>query len=96
MSVRKHYSPEFKSKIVLEIIKEEKSISEISSEYGIHTTQLRRWKKEAVERLPQLFSNQEKKIETMKAEYEKQIQELYAEVGRLTTQLSWLKKKSGL
>ncbi|MBM7855038.1 transposase InsO family protein [Desulfohalotomaculum tongense] len=33
-----------------------------------------------------------KKIEAVKSEYEKQIQELYAEIGRLTTQLSWLKK----
>ena len=32
----------------------------------------------------------------MKAEYENQIENLYAEVGRLTTQLSWLKKKSGI
>uniref|UniRef100_UPI00195D9760 transposase n=1 Tax=Desulforadius tongensis TaxID=1216062 RepID=UPI00195D9760 len=77
---------QFKSKIVLEILKEEKSISETSSEYGIYTTQLRRWKKETVERLSQLFSDQEKRIEAMKE---------YAEVGRLTIQLSWL-KKSGL
>jgi len=45
MSVRKQYSPEFKSKIVLEILKEEKTLSQISSEYGIHTTQLKNWKK---------------------------------------------------
>jgi hypothetical protein len=32
----------------------------------------------------------------MKSEYEKKIQDLYAEVGRLTTELTWLKKKSGL
>jgi putative transposase len=40
MSVRKQYSPEFKSKVVLEILKEEKTLSQISSEYGVHTTQL--------------------------------------------------------
>jgi putative transposase len=55
MSVRKQYSPEFKSKIVLEILKEEKTLSQISSEYGIHTTQLKNWKKETLENLPQLF-----------------------------------------
>jgi transposase-like protein len=45
MSVRKQYSPEFKSKIVLEILKEEKTLSQLSSEYGVHTTQLKNWKK---------------------------------------------------
>jgi len=94
MSVRKQYSPEFKSKIVLEILKEEKTLSQISSEYGVHTTQLKNWKKEALESLPQLFDK--RNIEAMKKDYEKQIQDLYTEIGRLTTQLSWLKKKSGI
>ncbi len=94
MPVRKQYSPEFKSKVVLEILKEEKTLSQISSEYGVHTTQLKNWKKEALENLPQLFER--RNIEAIKKNYEKQIQELYAEIGRLTAQLSWLKKKSGI
>lgn len=94
MPVRKQYSPEFKSKVVLEILKEEKTLSQISSEYGVHTTQLKNWKKEALENLPQLFER--RSIEAIKKNYEKQIQELYAEIGRLTAQLSWLKKKSGI
>jgi len=64
------------------------------SEYGVHTTQLKNWKKETLENLPQLF--EKRNIEAIKRDYEKQIQDLYAEIGRLTTQLSWLKKKSGI
>lgn len=93
---RNRYTPEFKSKIVLEVFKEEKTITELASEHGIHVNQLRQWKKEALEQLPQLFTKQTKKQEKMKVDYEDQIENLYAEVGRLTTQLSWLKKKSGL
>jgi transposase-like protein len=96
MSVRKKYPADFKTKIVLEILKEEKSLSQISSEYGIHTTQLNRWKKQALEGLPQLFTDERKSLDAIRTGYEKQIQDLYAEVGRLTTQLNWLKKKSGL
>lgn len=96
MSVRKKYPADFKTKIVLEILKEEKSLSQISSEYGIHTTQLNRWKKQALEGLPQLFTDERKSLDAIRIGYEKQIQDLYAEVGRLTTQLNWLKKKSGL
>jgi putative transposase len=35
-------------------------------------------------------------VATLKADYERQLEDLYAEIGRLTTQLTWLKKKSGL
>ena len=94
MTVRKQYTPEFKSKIVLEILREEKTLSELSAEYRVHPSQLKYWKKEVIENLPQLFDR--RNAEANKKEYEKQIQELYAEIGRLTTQLTWLKKKSGL
>jgi transposase-like protein len=93
---RKRYTPEFKAQIVLEILKEEKSLSELSSEHGIHVNQLRKWKAQCLEQMPQLFQKQNKDQEKMKADYEEQIENLYAEVGRLTTQLSWLKKKSGI
>lgn len=95
MSVRKSYSPEFKAKVVLEILKEEKSISELSSEHGVHPTQLNRWTALAIKELPSLFTDRHNEVATLKADYEKQLQELYAEVGKLTTQLAWLKKKSG-
>jgi len=93
---RKKYSPDFKAKIVLDMLKEEKTVSEIASETRIHPTQLNRWKRQALEKLPQIFTDENKTVNAMKSDYEKQIEDLYAEVGRLTTQLNWLKKKSGL
>lgn len=93
---RKRYTPEFKSQIVLEVLKEEKTMSEIASSHGIHVNQIRQWRNGFLEQIPQLFTNENKKSDKIKAEYEEQIEALYAEVGRLTTQLSWLKKKSGL
>lgn len=93
---RRKFNPEEKAQIVLEILKEEKSISQLASEHGIHANLLNRWKSEAVQNLSQLFVDDRKGITKMKKEYEQQINELYAEVGKLTTQLSWLKKKSGL
>lgn len=91
--MRKTYSAEFKAQVVLEILKEEKSISQLSSEYGVHPNQLGKWKNQALSGLPRLFSDDHKKTEAVKTEYEKRIQELYEEVGRLTTQLNWLKKR---
>lgn len=95
MGKRTKYTPEFKSKIVLEILKEEKSLSEISAEHGIHVNRLREWRKAALDQMPRLFEKDNKKVDKMKENYEKQIEYLYAEVGRLTTQFSWL-KKSGI
>jgi transposase len=93
---RRKFTPEEKARIVLEILKEEKSVSQLASEHGIHTNVINRWKSEAVQNLSQLFVDDRKGITKMKNEYEQKIDELYAEVGKLTTQLSWLKKKSGL
>lgn len=96
MGARRKFSPEEKAQIVLEILKEEKSISQLASEHEIHANVLNRWKNEAIQNFSQLFVDDRKGITKMKNDYEQQINELYAEVGKLTTQLSWLKKKSGL
>lgn len=87
---RKSYSPSFKTKVVLEMLKEVKSISEISSEYGVHATQLHRWRKEFLERAPEVFSGEAAWVNE-KAQYDEKIEDLYSEVGKLTVQLSWLK-----
>ena len=90
--MRKRYSPELKAKIVLEMIKEQKSVSQLAAEHGIHPTMLHRWRNHAVEHLSQLFSDKDNVAE-IKAEYERKIEELFTEIGRLTTQLAWLGKK---
>src|SRR5699024_11376286 len=93
---RKSYTPQFKSQIVLEILKEEKSMSQIASENEIHVNQLHKWKTQFLQDMPQVFEKQNKELEKMKVDYEKQLERLYSEVGKLTTQLSWLKKKTDI
>ena len=94
--MKKHYTPTLKAQIVLEVLKEEKTIAQIGSEHSIHPTQLRKWKTQALEGLPQLFADERQAQRAVAAEHARQLDELYAEIGRLTTQLAWLKKKSGL
>lgn len=89
---RRTFTPEEKARVVLEILREEKSISQLASEEGIHPNVLNRWKNEATQNLAQLFVDDRKGVTKMKKEYEQQIEDLYAEVSKLTTQLSWLKK----
>lgn len=90
--MRKKYSPQFKAKVVQEILREEKSINQLASEYEVHVTQLRQWKRKALEGLPDLFRNEQSKDDDLK-KLETEQERLYTEIGRLTTQLNWLKKK---
>ena len=94
--MKKHYNPSFKVQVVLEVMKEEKTVSQIASEYGVHPTQINAWKTLMFSGLPTLFDKDASKISVQKAEYEKQINELFTEIGKLTTQLAWVKKKSGI
>ena len=90
--MRKQYTSAFKAKVVQEILREEKTLAQIASEYEVHPTQLKSWKAIAVEGMQNLFEKQDNTAE-LKATYEKQVTELYAEIGKLTTQVTWLKKK---
>lgn len=62
----------------------------------MHPNVLYRWKKQALENLPKLFADDNKSEQDRQAEHERQVNELYSEIGRLTTQVNWLKKKSGI
>ena len=96
MPKKPHFNTSQKAQIVLEILREDKSIAQIASENGIHPNQLYRWKKHALENFSQLFEDDRKGEKARDAEHERQLNQLYAEIGRLSAQLSWLKKKSGL
>ena len=92
MPKRKRFTASQKAQIALEILKEEKTINQITSEYGVHPNVLYRWKKQALENLPRLFEDETKSERDRQAEHECQVNELYGEIGRLTTELNWLKK----
>ena len=51
-SQRKRYPKEFKAKVAVEAIKGERTINQIASHYGVHTSQVTLWRKQALERLP--------------------------------------------
>jgi transposase len=93
--MRKHYTSSFKAQIVQEVLLGEKTVSQIASEHSIHPTMISQWKATAVSGLPTLFERSSRAADQV-LEYERKIDDLYREIGHLTTQVSWLKKKSGL
>lgn len=90
--MRKTYDAGFKAKVALEAIKEEKTIAEISSRFSIHRSQIGKWKKEVVKRLPEIFNGKMKKEDRTADELQA---ELYQEIGKLKVELDWLKKSFG-
>jgi putative transposase len=87
------YDAKFKARIALEAIKGEKTLGELSGMYGVHPSQVTRWKKRALEGMEEIFSNNG---ERKQKEAEELQDELYKQIGQLKVELDWLKKKSGL
>ena len=91
--IRKSYSSAFKAKVALEAIKKEKTMSQLSSEYGVHSNQINQWRKRLLEELPEVFSKKRQKKEKDTEDLQ---DELYRQIGQLKVELDWLKKKSKL
>jgi transposase len=90
--MKKSYTASFKAQAVLELLKETKTLNQLSSEYGVAASVLREWKLAAVKGLADVFEKRDSVTE-LKAAHERQLEDLYAEIGRLTTHVNFLKKK---
>jgi transposase-like protein len=91
MKPRRTYTPEFKVRVVLEMISGQKTLMGASREYGIKDSVISRWRTELLERAPSLFTENTQN----EHESQKRIAELERMVGRLTMELEMAKKVSG-
>ncbi|MEN9813884.1 MAG: hypothetical protein RL479_2570 [Verrucomicrobiota bacterium] len=89
---RRQHSPDLKAKVGLEALKGIEPVHAIASRYEVHPVQVSQWKKEAVERLPEVFARKADHDAESAKERER---ELFEEIGRLKMELEWLKKKAG-
>ena len=92
--MRKRYSSKFKAKVALAAIRGTETATALSSRYGVHVSQIVRWKKELEEGATDIFSGGERSRKAREAE--KLQDELYKQIGQLKVELDWVKKKSGL
>jgi len=95
MSGRRRHSAEIKSKAVLEALKEDQTLAEVASKYDIHPKLLAQWKQEFIENASLVF-NRKKKAKDIDADLKAKdevIDDLYKEVGQLTLEVNWAKKK---
>jgi transposase-like protein len=89
MTERRKFTPEFKARVVLEMLTEQKSAAQASREYGIKDSVLSRWKQEFIERSPKLFEQGSTNDDS-----DQHIAELERMIGRLTLDLDMAKKVS--
>lgn len=92
---RRNFTSKFKSDLVIELLKGEKSINELASENEIQPNLLRKWKTEFLEKASVVFDDtREEKVKEKLLAERKEKAEYQRKVGQLTMQVDWLKKKS--
>jgi len=93
MAKRREYTPEYKAKLVIEILREETTMSEIASRENINMKQLSNWKVEFMENSSRIFSrNRDEKAKTRQIEEMEDEKSYYqAKVGQLTLENDFLK-----
>jgi transposase-like protein len=91
MTQRRNLGKAFKAKVAIEAIKGEKTINEIASIYEVHPTQIRQWKKQALEKLPDAMADGRGK----QARNSKPVDEekLHQKIGQQAVEIDFLKKK---
>jgi transposase len=90
MGMRKKFEPALKAKVALEALKGEKTAAQISSEYGVHPTQVGQWKQELIQRSAELFA---KPDNSQAQQHEALTDKLHKTIGELTMDNNWYKKK---
>ena len=92
MAQHRHFGKEFKAKVAIEAIKGEKTINEIASIYEVHPNQVVKWKKLALEKLPELMEDGRGK-EVRSAVRQVDEEKLHQKIGQQAVEIDFLKKK---
>ena len=85
---RKQYSPEFKAKVALAALREEATMAELASRYGVHPTMISTWKRALLDGAADIFNRGQKS----QAQTEAKVDELYRQIGQLKVERDFLAK----
>jgi transposase-like protein len=90
---RKSHSAAFKAQVALAAVKGDKTVNELAAAHGVHPTLIHAWKKQLVGNAEELFQGGAR---AASADHEALQGRLYEQIGRLKTELDWLKKKAAV
>ena len=95
--LRRQFDGKFKTKVVIESLRERKTLSEICKEYDLHPNQISDWKKMVLDELPSLFEKGENRSNKSQViDIEAVTSPLFQQIGQLKVELDYLKKKCGI
>lgn len=86
---RRRFDGNFKTKVVLEALKERQTLNQLSKVFGLHPQQITDWKKQALSGMPELFG---KTGEPPPPDLEALTAPLYEKIGKLEMELEYLKR----
>jgi transposase-like protein len=87
---RRKFTNPFKTKVVLEALKERSTIQELAAKFELHPNQINSWKKEFLANAEKAFTGEDlERDDTV----EKEKDDLFNQIGRLKMEIEWLKKK---
>ncbi len=89
---KRTFSAAFRTKVALAAIRGEGTLAELGSRFDVHPNQVTKWKKQALDGLPELLLDSRK---CKKKDDEQHESKLYEQIGKLQFELEWLKKKAG-
>lgn len=85
---RRRFDGNFKTKVVIEALKERKTLSALAKEFSLHPQQITDWKKQATDALPGLFG---KDLPVVPPDIESITAPLYQKIGKLEVELDFLR-----
>ena len=88
---RRKFSAEFKAKVALEAIKNEKTLAQLGHQFEINPVTISKWKNEFLERMAVIFENGASKTSK---ERSPDLDQLYAQIGQLKVENDFLKKSA--
>lgn len=89
---RRKFTAEFKAKVAIEAIKEIKTVSELAQIYQVHPNLITHWKKEFLTNAGKVFNSNKAESEEV-VKLKKENEELIHQIGQLSVDINWLKKK---
>jgi transposase-like protein len=89
MSSRRSFSDKVKFEIVLEVLKGQRAVTEIASQYEVHPTMISRWKKEFLEKGSSVFATGKSEAES---DWEDERERLMKKIGEKEMELDFVKK----
>ena len=94
-NVRKKHGVDFKAKVALAAVREDSTVAELSSRYGVHASQIHAWKKTAIDGVGSLFSKGRTGPSDGVGVDDARLAKLYEKIGELTVERDFFRKRSG-